>query len=165
MTRAKKYSLFLTLGTVLLLIMAACSTTGTSSQPVIQVLQKSSTAMKQLKSAHFETHASVTLKADLTGTPTSAAQKLSNLSFNVTTSGDEAMPDKASVHVTLGDNSLGLTGTYAAILLGDKLYIQNAAGQWYVLDKSVLQHDGKTTPGTNQPDLNKLLAAAEKAAK
>src|SRR6266700_2839507 len=92
-----------------LLLISACSPslgTGNSSLTVLQVLQNSTKAMKDLKSAHIETKTAGTLQTLGTpGTPTPTTA--SSLMFNVSGSGDEALPNEEQLQVTVsqGKNS------------------------------------------------------------
>src|SRR5207253_5686456 len=48
------------------------------------------------------------------------------------------------------------------IVQGDKVYIKNAKGQWYVLDKSVLKgYVDKPFSGIKSPDLTELIGLLE----
>ncbi len=158
MTTQKGRYIGILLGVVLLL-MSACSVgSATGSQSALQLLQKSATAMKQLKSVHLAMRTTSAIK--LAATPTGTTRIPQNLTFTVTANGDAAMPDKTALRLTLGTGSLNFN--VSEITIGNKLYIQNSKGQWYVLDKSKLE--GKnTTPlsGTNVPDQNLLLSLAQ----
>ena len=125
----------------IVLLISACSqptSTGSnssSSLSVGQVLQKSANAMKQLKSSHVNLQSTTNVQTNggtkTTGT-TSAAQ---NVSVQVKGDGDQALPDQEQLNLTL-DN----TTNVAEILQGNKVYIKNNQGKWYVLDKSALQN-------------------------
>ncbi len=138
----KKHSLLLIVPlAVALLLVSACSSpvggTGTSTLTVLQVLQNSANAMKQLKSAHIELKATGSMQGDTSGTH----------SLSLTGSGDEALPDQE--HLSLTNNGTN----YEEIVSGDKVYVKNASGQWYVLDKSALK--GITTNPFSGIDANK----------
>lgn len=153
-----------------LVLVSACSqsgnvttTGGGSSLTPLQVLQKSETAMKQLKSAHINLKSSTSAQVSglptatttgATGTPTTGA---SNVTLNITGSGDEQLPNAEQLTLSL---SQGMK--LSEIVQGNNVYIQNTQGKWYVLNKSALQGAaGSTFPGINvninQNDLIALL--------
>src|SRR5258708_23927033 len=138
-----------------LLLISACSPslgTGNSSLTVLQVLQNSAKAMKDLKSAHIETKTTGTLQT--LGTPTTAG----SLMFKVSGSGDEALPNEEQLQVTVSQGKNSSPANLAEIVQGDKVYVQNTKGQWYVLDKSALEgFTGNPFSGINGLDPNTLL--------
>lgn len=138
-----------------LLLISACSPslgTGNSSLTVLQVLQNSAKAMKDLKSAHIETKTTGTLQT--LGTPTTA----SSLMFKVSGSGDEALPNEEQLQVTVSQGKNSSPANLAEIVQGDKVYVQNTKGQWYVLNKSELEgFTGNPFSGINGLDPNALL--------
>jgi hypothetical protein len=160
----KKYIvLFVSLGTLLLLI-SACSQpitgpgsgTGSSLTP-LQVLQKSANTMQQLKSAHVEMQSADSLQAanatTTTGTPATSTSTPTTFSLTIKGSGDEALPDQEQLSLTVNQNT-----HLSEIVQGNKVYVQNAQGQWYVLDKSAFQGIiGNPFSGINV-DQNSLLA-------
>jgi hypothetical protein len=159
----KKYiALFVSFGTLVLLI-SACSqpitgpTSGTgSSLTALQVLQKSANAMQQLKSAHVEMQSADSLQAAnataTVGTPTTMGTP-TTFSLTVKGSGDEALPDQEQLSLTENQNT-----HLTEIVQGNKVYVQNAQGQWYVLDKSAFRGIiGNPFSGINV-DQNSLLA-------
>lgn len=143
-----------------LLLISACSPslgTGNSSLTVLQVLQNSTKAMKDLKSAHIETKTTGTLQTlgtSGTATPTTA----SSLMFKVSGSGDEALPNEEQLQVTVSQEKNSSPANLAEIVQGDKVYVQNTKGQWYVLNKSALEgFTGNPFSGINGLDPNALL--------
>jgi hypothetical protein len=126
----------------LVMLISACSqpiSTGSnssSSLSVGQVLQKSANAMKQLKSSHVDLQSTTNVQtsgaATTTGTSPATAQ---NVSVQVKGSGDQQLPDQEQLNLTL-DN----TTNVAEILQGNKVYVKNNQGKWYVLDKTTLQN-------------------------
>lgn len=143
-----------------LLLISACSPslgTGNSSLTVLQVLQNSTKAMKDLKSAHIETKTTGTLQTLGTpGTPTPTTA--SPLMFKVSGSGDEALPNEEQLQVTVSQGKNSSPANLAEIVQGDKVYVQNTKGQWYVLDKSALEgFTGNPFSGINGIDPNALL--------
>jgi hypothetical protein len=115
---------------------------GGSNLTVLQVLQKSADAMKQLKSAHIELKATGSVQGDASSPHT----------LNMTGSGDEALPDQEQLSLTTNGTSV------EEIVSGDKVYVKNASGQWYVLDKSAFK-GVVTNPfsGIDANDMNTLL--------
>jgi len=124
---------------------------------VLQVLQNSTKAMKDLKSAHIETKTAGTLQTLGTpGTPTPTTA--SSLMFNVSGSGDEALPNEEQLQVTVSQGKNSSPANLAEIVQGDKVYVQNTKGQWYVLNKSALEgFTGNPFSGINGLDPNALL--------
>ncbi len=148
------------------LFASACGSTVTtpgsgSSLTPLQVLQKSADAMKQLKSAHVEIqHSAVQTSGSTSATSTTATgtPTANNLTVNLTGSGDEALPDQEQLKLTINQGT-----TLSEILKGEKVYIQNAQGKWYVLDKSSLQGAiGSTFSGFNI-DQNTLIGLIQHA--
>jgi len=191
MIQKKLYALCITLGLALLLL-SACSTTiggnsGGSNLTVLQLLQNSSKAMSQLKSAHVDLKANgsgVALTSNATatpttgtpttttGTPTTASPTTSTptatanqVTFNLSGSGDEALPSAEAMQFDViqnGATSTPTTSHLEQIVQGDKVYIKNTKGQWYVLDKSVLKgYVDNPFSGINSPDLTDLIGILE----
>lgn len=152
----KKFFLMCIPLVMLVLLISACSPSGGSggsNLTVLQVLQNSAKAMQQLKSAHIDFSLTGTAQASTTSSSSSA------VNFSVKGYGDEALPGEQSLHITTAQGS-----TLAEIVLGNKVYIQNTKGQWYVLDKSSLQ--GVTTnpfAGIDLSNMNTILALAQHA--
>lgn len=144
----------------ILLLISACSPslgTGNSSLTVLQVLQNSAKAMKDLKSAHIETKTTGTLQT--LGTPGKPAPaSASHLMFKVSGSGDEALPEQEQMQFTISQGKSGSPANLAEIVQEGKVYVQNTKGQWYVLDKSALEgFTGNPLSGINGLDPNVLL--------
>jgi len=143
-----------------LLLISACSPslgTGNSSLTVLQVLQNSAKAMKDLKSAHIETKTTGTLQTiGAPGKP--APTTASPLVFQVSGSGDEALPEQEQLQVTVDQGENGTSANLAEIVQGNKVYVQNTKGQWYVLNKSELEgFTGNPFSGINGLDPSALL--------
>ena len=142
-----------------LLLISACSPlvgigTGSSSLTVLQLLQNSAKAMKNLKSAHVETKTNGMLQM----INTSATLPSGQVTFSVTGSGDEALPTQESLQISVNQGTNSQPSNLAEIVQGDKIYIQNAKGQWYVLDKSMFeQYTGNPFSGLNGFDPSNLL--------
>mgnify|MGYP001313760741 CR=1 FL=1 len=148
------------LAAMLLLVLAACSpstgtsSNGTSSLTVAQVLQNATTKMQQLKSVHFVTNVKGNVQASGSSSSTS-----NSVTFALTGNGDEMMPDSERLQVALNPSM-----SLSEIVLGNKVYIQNTKGQWYVIDKDTLaSYTGNPFNGINMPDTNQMLAIAESA--
>ena len=154
MKKCKEPYSFLVL-VMILLLMSACSSpvigTGGSALTALEVLQNSSAAMKQLKSVHFDLSAAsivhtsnVPVTASATPTtasamPTTAAPVPGQVSLSITGHGDESLPGQQSLQITVIQSGTGQNISLSEILLGSKVYVQNPRGQWFVLDKSVLE--------------------------
>jgi len=154
----KRYYILLVLLPALLLI-SACSPsvgigTGSSSLTVLQVLQNSAKAMKNLKSAHIVTQTNGMLQTISTSATPSSGQT----TFSVTGSGDEALPAQESLRISINWGTNSQPTNLAEIVQGDRVYIQNAKRQWYVMDKSTFeQYIGNPFSGINGLDPNNLL--------
>ncbi|HEY5003558.1 MAG TPA: DUF6612 family protein, partial [Ktedonobacteraceae bacterium] len=122
----------------LVMLISACNqsiSTGSnssSSLSVGQVLQKSANAMKQLKSSHVDLQSTTNVQTRGASATTGTSQ---NVSVQVKGNGDQQLPDQEQLNLTL-DN----TTNVAEILQGDKVYVKNNQGKWYVLDKTTLQN-------------------------
>ena len=113
--------------------------------------------MTQLKSAHFDLNVAGNLLANAFSIPTTATPAAGQVNVNVTGSGDEKLPDQQSIKVIIRQNAAGQNINLSEILLGNKVYIQNPKGQWYVLDKSVLENAiGNPFSGINVDPLSLL---------
>ncbi|MDQ6659835.1 MAG: LppX_LprAFG lipoprotein, partial [Chloroflexota bacterium] len=178
MITLKKGTLFVAFA-MLLLLMSACGSTattpgtgsggsnnGSSSQTPSQVLQKSFTAMQQLKSAHFDMNLSDTTSVTGVGaTPTSGSGSTPRqIAITATGSGDEALPGKSSLKLmlNLGAAANGKNYNFNEIVIDKQLYVQNSKGQWYVIDESKMT-GANPAAGTNASAYNKLLQIAQKA--
>src|SRR5215470_13051568 len=159
MKRFKRLSSLL-LPAICLLLMSACGPplgSGGSSLAPIQVLLNSSNTMKQLKSAHFDLNVTSNLLANAASIPTLATPAAGQLNVTITGSGNENLPDRQSLQITIGQNAAGQNINLSEMLLGNKVYIQNTKGQWYVLDKSVLENAiGNPFSGINVDPLSLL---------
>ena len=159
----KKYTFpaLLMLVAVLLLV-SAC---GGSSLTAGQLLSNSATAMKQVKSLHLDMTA--TEGFSISGLPSSSTSSSvpSSLNINLKASGDEILPDQTSLQLTAGGIS-GLSNfAFAEIVKGSQVYIQNAQGKWYVIDKSELTGSSSFSSlfsSASVPDFNKLLDLVQK---
>jgi len=162
MQALKMRSVFLSLVIVLLFVSACSSLIGApgSSQTALQILQKSSDAMKGLKTVHFDMKLGESLKMN-----TSASTMPSNYTVNVKATGDEVLPNQISLQLTTAANiGSSLNIKFAETVTGGKVYIQNTKGQWFVLDESQFKTAG-TNPfaGTDVSGYNTLLDLAQKA--
>lgn len=159
----KLRSMFLVLAAVVL-FMTACSTSiggsGGSSLSPLQVLSNSTKTMQQLKSAHFQMTTNANVQTGTGASPTTATPtSTNNISLNLTANGDENLPGQESLNLTV-NSAINL----AEIVQGEKVYIKNAQGQWYVMDKSALSGlTGNPFSGVNLLDLTNLLGLAQGA--
>ena len=168
MIHKKHFLLLVALAAVLLLI-SACSPigggSGGSNLTVLQLLQNSSKAMSQLKSTHIDLKANGSGQAITTSTPTTTTTAVNNVTFNLIGSGDEALPNVEAMQFDVSQNGATTTPTTShleQIVQGDKVYIKNTKGQWYVLDKSVLKgYVDNPFSGVKSPDLTELIGLLE----
>ena len=177
MIHKKHFLLLVALVTILLLI-SACSPTGGSggsNLTVLQLLQNSSKAMSQLKSTHIDLKANGSGQAintnatstptTGTSTPTTTTTAVNNVTFNLIGSGDEALPNVEVMQFDVSQNGATTTPTTShleQIVQGDKVYIKNTKGQWYVLDKSALKgYVDNPFSGVKSPDLTELIGLLE----
>lgn len=152
MARYMKKHIFATVAIAFALLLSACGATG-SSQTAGQVLQDSLNAMKQLKAVHVDMKFSGGFSYGSTSTTAHP------ITVNVIANGDEVRPDRDIIHVDAGQGY-----NLSEITVGNKVYIQNTKGQWYVLDASA--YKGSTSnpfASLNASNYDKLLAIAQKA--
>ena len=178
MLHQKKYTLLLLALATTLLLFSACSSSGTgtggtsggSNLTVAQVLQNSSKAMGQLKSVHIDLKANGTGQAlnttPTTSTPTTTATPITgNITFSLTGTGDEALPQQEAMQfdaTQTGATNVPTSSHIEQIVQGDKIYIKNTKGQWYVLNKSDLKgYVDNPFSGIQSPDLNEILGLLE----
>lgn len=141
MSLQKKVPILVLVTVGLVMLMSACSqTTSTGSTPsstpsslsVGQVLQKSADAMKKLKSSHINLQTTTSVQAN--GGTTTGANATQNVNLQVKGDGDQQLPDQEQLNLTLNNKT-----NVSEILQGNKVYIKNSQGKWYVLDKNALQ--------------------------
>lgn len=156
----------------ILLVMSACgsggksssSSSGNSISPA-QLLQKSTTAMKQLKSAHTDLTSTSMINTGTgpSATPTTGTAPRQE-TISITGTGDEVFPDQASMHFKFGQQGVsGKTITLSEIVVNQKLYIQNAKGQWFALTpNSATGSSSNPLSGANTENYKNLLAVAQK---
>jgi hypothetical protein len=157
----KKYTLpGLLIMVAVLLLVSAC---GGSSVTAGQLLTNSANAMKQIKSLHLDMTANESFSISGLPSSSSTSSTPSNESITINASGDEVLPDQTSLKLTT--SGIGKF-SFAEIVKGNQLYLQNAQGQWYVMDKSTLA--GSTSSissllsNASVPDFNKLLNLVQK---
>src|SRR5579871_3862764 len=174
----KKHSLLFLPLMSLLLFLAACgvnsSGTGGSSQSnltPLQVLQKSETAMKGVKSYHLtlnttvNTTSSGATSGSATSTPSATPGSTpSTGNANITSTGSGDVLSSGDQKLVLTSNLGGQSSKTTEIVSGDKLYIQSPTDQkWYYIDKNTA---GSATGLTNSGftlDQNSLIALLEDA--
>src|SRR6266516_5597723 len=174
MIHSKKYILLLLALATTLLLFSACSSIGTgtggtsggSKLTVAQVLQNSSKAMSQLKSVHIDLKADGTGQAlnttSTTSPPSTTATPITgNITFSVTGTGGEALPQNEAMQfdsTQTGATNVPTSSHIEQIVQGDKVYIKNTKGQWYVLNKSDLKgYVDNPFSGVKSPDLTELI--------
>jgi hypothetical protein len=149
-----------------LFLASACSqpgigsstSSGGSSLTTLQVLQNSENAMKQLKSSHVELQSTSNYQTSGAATSNNSTLIPPNGTANITASGDEALPDAEQLQITINQNT-----KMAQIIQGNNVYIQNAQGKWYVLNKDDFAGVvGNPLSGVNF-DQNSLLGLIEHA--
>jgi len=59
--------------------------------------------------------------------------------LSITGHGDESLPGQQTLQITVTQSGTGQNVSLSEILLGSKVYVQNPKGQWFVLNKSVLE--------------------------
>ncbi len=156
----KKYTLpGLLIMVAMLLLVSAC---GGSSVTAGQLLTSSANAMKQIKSLHLDMTA--TMNVAVSGLPSSNSTTFpGNTNITVKASGDEVLPDQTSLQ--LSASGIG-NFAFAEIVKGNKLYIQNAHGQWYVMDKGNSSDTSSSISNlltnANITEFNKLLDQLQK---
>lgn len=177
MVDKKHFLLPLALVTVFLLL-SACSPlggSGGSNLTVLQLLQNSSKAMSQLKSAHIDLKANGSgqaITSNATATPTTTTSTtatptatVNNVTFNLIGTGDEALPNVEAMQFDVSQNgatTVPTTSHLEQIVQGDKVYIKNTKGQWYVMDKSTLKgYVDDPFSGVKSPDLTELIGLLE----
>jgi hypothetical protein len=162
----KNYSFLFFSMIVFVLFVSACSsaTTDTGTKSTLtpaQIIQKSATAMKNLKSSHIEIK---TTSSAAAVTTSSQASKTSStptaVSTNVTEtgSGDQQGKDqKINLTTNVGQQSIKL----AEVVKGDNVYIQNPQGKWYVLSASQVSGQYASIFSGVKIDQNTLLGVLQ----
>jgi len=140
----KTFSFMFLCMVALTLLISACSQattspgTGNTNKPsdltAQQVLQKSADAMKNLKSSHIEVKANTSVQAvEAKSTNNGKTPSGTNLNVTMTGSGDQQGANQQQMALTV--NSAQQTTKLAEVVNGNKVYVQNNLGKWYVLDK------------------------------
>ncbi len=113
------------------------TSTGTSATPAVAATP---TATSATPSATAATPTAVAATATVVpATPTAAPTTLGQVSISITGSGDDNLPNQQSLQITVGQSVTGQHTSLSEVLLGNQVYIQSPKGQWYVVDKSVLE--------------------------
>ncbi|MBE3561637.1 MAG: hypothetical protein IMW89_20800, partial [Ktedonobacteraceae bacterium] len=125
----------------------------------LQVVQNAANAMRQLKTVHVTMNAATTTTASTAGN--NGAQ---NTTLNVQVEGDEVLPDQAALKLSIGQVVGGQMTTMAEIVMGNKIYVQNAKGKWYVLDLAAFTSaSGNPFASAQVSNYNNLLTLAQKS--
>lgn len=166
MKAGKTFSFMFLCMVALTLLFSACSqtTTGTSNKPSDltpqQVLQKSADAMKKMKSSHIEVKSDTSLQAvEAKSSTNSKTPSATNLNISMTGSGDQQGPDQQQLALTV--NSAQQTTKLAEVVNGNKVYIQNNLGKWYVLDKQQIAGSNANMFSGVTIDQNSLLGLVQ----
>ncbi|MBO0794984.1 MAG: hypothetical protein J2P36_29105, partial [Ktedonobacteraceae bacterium] len=146
MSIIKRYHMFELLAAMsILLLLSACSQiplgNSGSSLSLGDVLQKSTDAMKQLKTAHIDLQSNSSAQASNatpgavtnSGLPT-ATSTPTNFTAAIKGSGDVVLPNQEQLNLTINQNT-----KVAEIVQDGKIYVQNTQGKWFVLDKDRFQ--------------------------
>ncbi|GHO85532.1 DUF6612 family protein [Dictyobacter formicarum] len=150
------------------LLISACSqtTTGTGSTnkpsdlTPQQVLQKSADAMKKLKSSHIEVKSDTSVQAvEAKSSTNGKTPSATNLNVSMTGSGDQQGPDQQQLALTV--NSAQQTSKLAEVVSGNKVYIENNLGKWYVMDKQQLVGSNSNMFSGVTVDQNSLLGLVQ----
>lgn len=157
MKSRKKYSFLFLFMTMFVLLVSACqsTTTGTgtkSSLTPIQIIQKSTTAMKSLKSSHIEVKSTTNVASAAT------SSQITSANVTTTASGDQQGKDeKLNLTTNIASQSVKL----AEVVKGDNLYIQNQQGKWYVLNSSQMSSSYSSMFSGVTIDQNSLLGVLQ----
>jgi hypothetical protein len=118
--------------------------------------------MKQLKTLHVNMNVATTTQTGGAATTTPTTPQA--ITLNIKAVGDEILPDQASLQLSLNQTVGGQGLNYAQIITGQKLYIQNPKGQWYVLDLATFTGaTGNPFASAQASNYNNLLPIAQKA--
>ncbi|GCE48012.1 uncharacterized protein DUF1396 [Thermosporothrix hazakensis] len=166
----KKRNVSFLLLALMVFLLAACApqegntqTTQTANETPLEAIQKSVEAMKQLKSAHLELQANNQVKNPIQQTPQSmpTTAQTQDITIQVKGNGDVSMPDQAKINYTLSSGKQN--AQLVQIMKGNKVYIQNQQGKWYVLDKEVLMQQAGIPGGPYQLDQQSMLGLLQHA--
>ncbi len=151
------------------LLLAACAPgmpgTTASNLTVKDVLLKSAEAMQKLQTSHVDANANIQLSSTSPQTPsatngTSTVTTPSNVSFTVTASGVQKLPQEMQLNMIV--NALNQTTKINEVMTSDKVYIQNPqSNQWYVTDRQALEKAGSNYVSGVTIDTNSLLASLQ----
>jgi hypothetical protein len=125
--------LFLGLALVMI-IMSACSQGSTpSSLSPLQVLQKSASAMKNVKTDHVD----LNVTSQISGANATGLATPSNMNITLQGSGDQSIPDNQQ-KMDLTVSLYNLSAQVSEVMTNNKVYIKTPQGQWYSLDKNTI---------------------------
>jgi hypothetical protein len=146
---SKKISTFLLAAFVLFMIsshgVSAASSSGgvsgTTPLTLAQLLQETTNMMKHLKSVSYNLNSTTSLTiSDLSRT----AGNAQTLVMIMMGSGVNALSGDAKGHLSISTD--GQNTTINEIVKGQKFYVENQKGQWYVLSKSAIQRSAFASP-------------------
>ena len=148
--------LLMALAATLLLFSACGPSTGSGNSsnnkiPTLQVLQNSQKAMSNLKSAH------VALQMKGSGQQTGSTTAPGNITFSLSGSGDEALPNQEKMQLTTTQSVTNTTSNLNEIYANNTLYVQNNGGQWYALNGSSAENAGNPFAGFGSLSMTQLL--------
>ena len=128
--------------------------TATPTPTAAQLLQKTQTAMKQLKSAHDN----MTMKMQVDAQAKDNNGKSVNVSLGTNTKldGDVASPKQGSLQMQVEAATGGKTLTYnlSEMMKDNKLYLKKDQAQWYVIDNPSSAVSDALPGGTDNFDLS-----------
>ncbi len=168
-----RWGVLLALGMMVLLLLSACgsnasttqeggSTAGktsgstSSGKTPQELLESSIVAMKELKTAHFE-------MTTVTQTSSGSAASRQGSGMDLKDSGDQVFPNELSMQLTINSAGASQGVNLAEVVTGQKVYIQNPKGKWYVLDDAAMDASANPLAGANVTNYNNLLTLAEKS--
>jgi hypothetical protein len=162
----KNYSFLFLSMIVFVLLVSACTsiTTNTGTKSTLtpaQIIQKSATAMKNLKSSHIETKSTISAASAATGaqaSQTSSTPTAVSTNITETGSGDQQGKDQQlNLTTNVGPQSIKL----AEVVKGNNVYIQNQLGKWYVLNASQMSGQYSSMFSGITIDQNSLLGVLQ----
>ncbi len=155
----KKSPIFFVLACMALLVSAcgqAGGNTGGSGASVAsltpaQLLQRTTASMSKLKSVSYTMNSADTMTIP---SFTAASSKSQTISTTMKGNGVEVPPADAKLQLSM--NILNQNLNITEVVKGQKVYVQNQKGKWYVMDKSTSQIS--SFANTDLTGYNKLLA-------
>lgn len=121
-------------------------------QTTQQVLQNTLKAMQQLKTIHIAMNIATDTKS-----ATDEAM------LNIKIEGDSVLPDQSSLQLAMGQGMADPQVKLSEIVTGNKIYLRNQKGQWYVSDLAAFTRStGNPFASAQFSNFNNLLTQAQK---